>query len=64
MDAGFELLMTQGAPMYYSDIPVREGIYEVMNGIVMQVHLTLELLGSQTHLLVSECIIRMNTAGC
>lgn len=69
MDAGSELLMIPGTPVYCSDIPLREGIYEgqVINGIVTQVHLTLELLGSQTHLLcgplVSECIMGMNTVG-
>ena len=52
--------------MCYCNIVVREGTYEgqVINEIVMPVHLTLELLDSQAHMLcvplVSECIIGMN----
>ena len=57
--SGFELLMILGTPMYCSDISVRGEIYEgqVINEIVMQVHLTLELLGSQTHLLYLPCFL-------
>lgn len=69
MDAGSELLMILDTPVCCSNTPFGEGIYEgqVVNGIVTQVHLTLELLGSQTHLLcvplVSECTMGMNTVG-